>query len=154
MEVETTINEFSNVLFHSNLAEHERITEIIVILDKLAFLANTCQFEIDDRAFPDRPDRDFKKLYNKIGKRFPSLGLYDEATHASELVGSFTLVGDAIDDLADISGDLGEVKWRMENTSLDDALAHFRFLFRCHWGAHLRHLQLYLHLREVDHLKP
>jgi hypothetical protein len=150
MEVETAINEYSNVLFHSNLAEHERIAEIVVILDKLVFLANTCQFKTDDRAFPERPDPDFKELYNKIGKRFPSLGLYDEATHSSELVGNFTLVGDAIDDLEDVSRDLDEVKWRMANTSRDDALEHFRFPLRCHWGSHSRHLQLYLHLREVD----
>jgi hypothetical protein len=49
------------------------------------------------------------------------------------------MVGDAIDDLADIAADLEEVVWA------DDAHWHYKFLFEVHWGMHLRELALYLH---------
>jgi hypothetical protein len=50
-----------------------------------------------------------------------------------------------IDDILDIARDLTEIIWRYENTSKDDVLWHFEFLFRAHWGRHLRSLQVYLH---------
>ena len=55
------------------------------------------------------------------------------------------IVGDAIDDICDIVGDLQEVLWCFENTSENDALWHYEINFRSHWGRHLRDLQLYLH---------
>jgi hypothetical protein len=55
------------------------------------------------------------------------------------------MVGNAIDDLTDISGDLREVLWRYETLGADDALWHFHFLFLIHWGQHARELSLYLH---------
>jgi hypothetical protein len=59
---------------------------------------------------------------------------------------SKVLVGDGIDDIADILLDLKAVLWRFNNTSVDDALWDLKQSFQYHWGLHLRELQLYLHV--------
>ena len=58
------------------------------------------------------------------------------------------VVGDALDDVADIAHDLKEVLGRWESTSEADAIWYLRMGFETHWGKHLRSLQLYLHARE------
>lgn len=80
----------------------------------------------------------------EIGSRFPHLGYYP-VVDPTEDIEQPMLVGDAVDDLMDISADLQEVLWRFENVSEADAHWHFRFLFEIHWGQHLRDLSRYLH---------
>jgi len=79
-------------------------------------------------------------------RRFPQLGYYNIAGNiGGEPLNSEMSVGDSIDDLADLLGDLVEVLWRWDNTSSIDALWHLDLSYRQHWGSHLRALQLYLH---------
>ena len=53
------------------------------------------------------------------------------------------MIGDAIDDLADISNDLAETLRRWDHLGPDDAHWHFhQMLF--HWGWHMRELQSFL----------
>ena len=60
------------------------------------------------------------------------------------------MTGDAIDDLADIAGDLEEVLRRFEHSGKNAGDWYFRMLFEIHWGRHLRELQLYLHAKLTD----
>jgi hypothetical protein len=83
--------------------------------------------------------------YGDVGRRFPSLGYYGSAD-PKEVPGE-ALVGDAIDDIMDITNDLQEVLWRFDRFGPDDAHWHFRFLYQIHWGEHLRDLARYLHAR-------
>lgn len=96
----------------------------------------------EDDATP--PTGDYEERYANLGKRFPDYGYY-AVSDPTEPVDEKGMVGDAIDDLADISADLEQVIWRFENLGPDDAHWHFRFLFEIHWGMHLRELSLYLH---------
>jgi hypothetical protein len=57
------------------------------------------------------------------------------------------MMGDAIDDLADLTLDMREVVWLAEHVGLDDAHWSFR-LHYFHWGRHARELALYLHSRQ------
>ncbi|HUE79504.1 MAG TPA: DUF5063 domain-containing protein [Sphingomicrobium sp.] len=98
----------------------------------------------EDRESPTHGFENYKERYAKLGKRFPDYGYYAVADPMKPITQE-SLVGDAIDDLADIAGDLEEVVWRFENLGADDAHWHFRFLFEIHWGMHLRELSLYLH---------
>jgi hypothetical protein len=75
------------------------------------------------------------------------LGHYAIA-NPSDIPPKEALVGDAIDDIADIVRDLQEVIWRAEHQSENDARWYFRNLFWIHWGRHLRELSLYLHDRQ------
>ena len=97
---------------------------------------------------PARPKAydNWKKLYGELAARFPNYGYYATADPTQPVVEA-AMVGDAIDDLADIVGDLEDVVWRSENIGSDDAHWHFKFHYQAHWGMHLRELSLYLHAK-------
>jgi hypothetical protein len=80
-----------------------------------------------------------------MARRFPALGYYGSAG-PKEFAGE-AFVGDAIDDIMDITNDLQEVLWRFDRFDSNDAHWHFRFLYQIHWGRHLRDLARYLHSR-------
>lgn len=101
-------------------------------------------FPADDDREP--PREDVRVRLARLGRRFPEYGFYALAD-PTEPLNEEGLVGDAIDDLADIAGDLEEVVWRHENLGPDDAHWHFKLGFRSHWGTHLRDLSGYLHAR-------
>lgn len=118
--------------------------ELLPALDDLA--AAYHQTPEGDPAKEDAtpPRSDYQERRNSLARRFPGFGYY-AVSDPTEPVNDEAMVGDAIDDLADISADLEEVIWRFQNLGPDDAHWHFRFLFEIHWGMHLRELSLYLH---------
>ncbi|MCG8336262.1 MAG: DUF5063 domain-containing protein [Proteobacteria bacterium] len=145
MEIENTIKHFLEFAQNEE-SPLEDLGELITILDSLAHLANSINFEFDETEYPEAPDTDFKLVREKVEKRFPNLGFYNTPVEVSDKISETELsVGDAIEDITDIVGDLLEVIWYFENTSRNDALWHFQVSFRSHWGRHLRELQLYLH---------
>ena len=91
----------------------------------------------------EQPGPGYRVSHADIGRRFPGLGFY--GTTDPTAVPGEPLVGDAIDDIMDIANDLKEVLWRYQRFGPDDADWHFRFLYRVHWGEHLRDLARYLH---------
>jgi hypothetical protein len=96
----------------------------------------------------EAPRQDRASLYKEASERFPGYGLYpvaDPFASIDEALG----MGDAIDDLADITSDMREVVWLADQLALDDAHWVFRLLFS-HWGRHARELALYLHARSGD----
>lgn len=80
-----------------------------------------------------------------IAARFSDLGYYGKVFGIE--VSAEAIVGDAIDDILDITNDLKEVLWRFDQNGVDDANWHFRFLFQMHWGEHLHGLANYLYWR-------
>lgn len=98
----------------------------------------------DDDSEP--PSDEIRPRHAELDKRFPGYGFYALADPL-EPQDQKCLVGYAIDDLADIARDLEEVVWRSENIGVDDAHWHFKFLYRSHWGRHLRELAYYLHAK-------
>ena len=131
------------------LREDPEPTDIGKLLQKLDGLAKSVyvpEFKFDENEYPEPPEANYSEIRSVIEKKFPELGLYCTAdSDASNLENSKILTSDAIDDLADIVGDLIDVKWYFENTTESNALWHFEFDYRSHWGLHLRELQLYLH---------
>jgi len=114
-------------------------------LDALALMVREATYGdlAEEDASPPRSDYQARRAH--IAARFPKLGWYGTADPCA--VPAEPLVGDAIDDLADILSDLEEVVWLAEHVGLDDAHWYFRFAFFSHWGRHLRELALYLHAR-------
>ena len=96
----------------------------------------------------DPPERDWKAVYDQAGKRFPDLGLFPTTDPSEEGAGSL-IVGDAIDDIADITSDLRKTVWYAENHSSEYAEAYFRE-FYFHWGQHARELLLLLHKKQAN----
>jgi hypothetical protein len=93
----------------------------------------------------EAPSRSYAEFYQRAGKAFPELGLYPYADPGEEK----PLVADAIDDIADIAGDLAEVLWHFDNTSVANGVWEYRFGYQHHWGDHLHSLRNYLHSTRV-----
>lgn len=115
------------------------------VLDALALARHDVAFEFDERELPDPPDWPYAERRALAVARFPTLGLYNVARPVSTEIGEgAAVVGDAIDDIADIAGELHDCAWRWENCGEADALWHFTHGYEYHWGEHLRDLQAYL----------
>jgi hypothetical protein len=85
-------------------------------------------------------------LHQQAAARFPDYGLYP-VSDPNASPEDAAMMGDAIDDLADLTLDMREVVWLAEHVGLDDAHWSFR-LHYFHWGRHARELALYLHSRQ------
>jgi len=92
------------------------------------------------------PKRDNAAVRAIISARFPDYGYYVCAIDQLDLSQDKVGIGDAIDDLVDVAGDLAEAVWRFDHLGADDAHWYLRLL-HFHWGRHLRELSLYLHAR-------
>lgn len=126
----------------------ENVVSLVRTLDALALAMHDVAPAVDKTEHPDPPLWPYECRRALACERFPHLGHYNAAGSVSESPGESDLVvGDAIDDIADIAGDLADAVWRWERTSEADALWHLQESFRYHWGQHLRGLQLYLYCR-------
>lgn len=150
LELRALVERFLLFVFEGNESQQAAESRLERLLDELACAHHDVSFDHDDSAYPDPPDQDFQKLYAIVAHRFPAIGLYNVALSMLEVGEAVMGVGDAVDDLTDIVKDLMEVAWRFENTSTADALWHFDFLYRIHWGEHLRDLQRFLHESRRD----
>ncbi len=116
-------------------------------LDRLMAAVAAVDIAFDDADYPEPPDdaNGYPAAVARMNERFPYMGYYNAVTRVTEDVGSDSAsVGDAIDDIADIVGDLSDYLWRVEHTSAADAVWHLDQTYRYHWGLHARWLQLYL----------
>lgn len=96
----------------------------------------------------EAPRSDGPALYQEVAGRFPDYGLYpvSDPTASPE---DAAMMGDAIDDIADLTLDMREVVWLADHVGADDAHWSFR-LHYFHWGRHARELSLYLHARQFE----
>ncbi len=125
-------------------------SSLVRTLDALASARHVVHFTFDETEYPDPPDWPNKDRRAAVSGRFPDYGYYNTAMPLSENVGEAQLVvGDAVDDIADIAGDLADFAWRWRNTSEADALWHFENSYNSHWGQHLHSLRLYLWARRL-----
>ncbi len=117
------------------------------LLDELAVGIRVKSTTFGNIEYPDPPERNQKELRDLVCSRFPDYGYYNIPESILWKIGeSEVIVGDAIDDIVDITNDLSKIAWRWEHNDPDDAIWHFYRDFVSHWGLHLRSLQLYVHL--------
>lgn len=144
-EIKQTIEEFLSLVEKGCGSTEANEEKLKLLLDKLALAQHFATYKFDEKDYADAPDTACDELRKLVASRFPNYGYYNVAENVTEDVGEGkTDVGDAIDDIADIAGDLYETKWRWENNSPDDGLWFFRNNFQFHWNEHLRDLQIYL----------
>ncbi|MGB7208862.1 MAG: DUF5063 domain-containing protein [Pyrinomonadaceae bacterium] len=136
-------------VIEGEFAPAERETRLQFALDKLALARHYAEYNFDENDYPAPQTRDYGKLRELISPQFPNCGYYNVAHKIAKEIGKETAgVGDAIDDICDIAGHMEDVLWCWDNTSVDDALWHFKESYGFHWGKHLRDLQLYLYAKE------
>ena len=96
------------------------------------------EFEFDEKDYEDEPEFDYKEILENVKSNFPDFGWYSMVLDSNKMEPNIEIgCGDELDDLTDIIKDLLAVKWRMENTSENDALWSFEFSMRNHCEQHL-----------------
>jgi hypothetical protein len=106
--------------------------ELSEALDRLvAAYHTTPDADVSDSDL-EAPTQDGASLYKEVSERFPDYGLYPVADPSAS-IGDAMGMGDAIDDLADITLDMREVVWLADQLTLDEAHWAFRLHF-FHWG--------------------
>jgi hypothetical protein len=144
--IRKAIEAYVDVVESPALTPEERLVRLPAALDELAVAVRGINFEFDETDYADDPSEDFQAIYKVVGRRFPTLGYYNVAGSITKEIGeSKVLIADGIDDIVDILLDLKGVLWRLDNTSVDDALWHLNHDYQSHWGRHLWDLQLYLY---------
>ncbi|HEU0077378.1 MAG TPA: hypothetical protein VFQ76_06995 [Longimicrobiaceae bacterium] len=145
-ELRDVVRRFSSLIQHGTGSAGEDERQLAVLCDRLALAAQARRERADAGGSGEAPGPDRQRTRMLAAARFPRLGHYNTVAHTSVAVGAGdAVVGDAIDDVADIADELAEVAWHLENTGEADALRHFVDGYDHHWGAHLRRLQLYLY---------
>jgi hypothetical protein len=128
----------------TELPRDGRLQELAWTLDDLLLGLRTLpsgEPSDDDR---DAERIDYNVAYAEISRRFPELGIYP-STDPLDIEDDRVLVGDAVDDAADIALDLAEALWHWRHVGEEDAAWHIHFGFRTHWGQHLLDLRRHLH---------
>ncbi|MBM3623521.1 MAG: hypothetical protein FJX20_22860 [Alphaproteobacteria bacterium] len=109
----------------------EAVRALARTLDRLALAYHETSAAVveDDSEPPTLASHD--ELRAMVARAFPEFGFYAVA-RPHEVPPSEALLGDAIDDLADIAGELVEVDWRWVNNGPVDAMRQFRWGYQSH----------------------
>lgn len=143
--IKILIEKFIKFVDESSKQSPDREKSLLALLDSLGASMASISYEFDDRDYPDPPEKNKKKLRERISSNFSEYGYYNCAEDISVKISETNIVvGDAIDDILDIYIEISKVSWRLDNTSIDDALWHYDNMYWSHWGYHLRNLQLYV----------
>ena len=96
------------------------------------------EFEFDGKDYKEEPNFDYDEILKNVKSNFPDFGWYSSILDSNKMEPNIENgIGDELDDLSDIIKDLLIVKWKMENTSMEDALWQFKFSMQSHSEQHL-----------------
>lgn len=141
LEIKAVLQRFVRYVTEPGEKEDAALLELC---DRILVAYHDVNYTFDDHNYPDAPKEEYASRRDKISALFPNYGYYCLTSSQMEVFEPDAMVGDAIDDLADLSQDFEEILWCFEHTSVDDALWHFQNGYWLHWGRHMRELQLYL----------
>jgi len=146
--------EWLSFVHEPNPASEEDLLQLEAILDNLSVVRHELgpiwELEfVDGATYPPRGDQ--SEMRARLSKRFPMLGFY----HIPEMVTTdFSrtglMLGDAIDDILDISNELSDVVWLVNLERPIEACWDFGFGFDHHWRYHLRSLLWHLEMRRFE----
>jgi hypothetical protein len=145
--MQAEIQRFLDLLKSAPANVEMRLQALSRSLDELAFALHALpEGEVVDEweKQPQPPDGSYLKFRECASQSYPELGLYPWVDPVGTIDQS-VMMGDAIDDLADIAKDLSEAHWVWENVGEAAAQWDLHFGYRTHWGEHLRNLRAYLH---------
>lgn len=137
-EIET----FLDLIKSSDGDGRERLQALADALDRLALAYSRTSCLFDEIEYPEAPVASYQMFVDTARTAYPELECHYSCVDPLKLQKQEVMLGDGIDDIADIARDLSEVLWRLDHTSADDAAWYFRFSYESHWGRHLHHLRL------------
>ena len=144
-ELIPTINEIVKYGLQPNLTVTGKEKLLEKDLVKIYSLYFDIKFEFDKTNYPNFDKTNLPNVRQNIVSNFKDFGFYKtilDINDIDNLQGS--AIGDAIDDLNDITIDLIEIKWRIEKNSLADGLWFFELMFHGHIQQHLLDLLNYM----------
>jgi hypothetical protein len=148
-ELIPTINEIVKYGISPNLnvANRERLLEKHLV--KIYSLYFEVLNESDDTDYPDFDKSLLLDIRKNIESNFKNFGFYKVVIDKNDFSNMTKCsLGDAIDDLLDVTLDLLEVKWRVENNSLNDGIWYFKFIFHAHTQQHI--LDLLNFIKQIE----
>ncbi len=147
-ELIPTINEIAKYGLQPNLTEVDKEKSLAKSLVKIYNLYFEIEYEFDETDYPDFDNEKYQNIRQNVESNFKDFGFYKMVLEINDMVNDEIGIGDAVDDLSDIIKDLLEVKWRIENNSLNDGLWFFNFIFNSHTEKHIIDLLNYIKQRE------
>lgn len=147
-ELIPTINEIIKYGLQPNLnvIDKEKLLEKDLV--KIYNLYFEIEYKFDETEYPNFDKGNLPNIRQNIENNFKDFGFYKTIFNINDIDNlKDNTIGDAIDDLSDITLDLLEIKWRIENNSLADGLWYFQFIFYGHTQQHILDLLNYLKQR-------
>lgn len=143
MELWVAIRELIEIVEEGIASSKEDEYRLAYLLDLLAFQMHSVDPEDGDEIAVPKTDNHFH-LMEKAQERFPKWKSYTHRNYESP--DAEVWIGNPYDDVADISSDLKEAVWVLENVGENAALDNLLLAYRIHWEWHARNLQTYLQL--------
>jgi hypothetical protein len=148
-ELIPTINEIVKYGLYPNLTTTDRHKLLEKDLIKIYSLYFQINYEFDNADFPNFDASQLPNIKQNLKSNFSDFGLYKTALDIDDIDNlNDNAIVEAIDDLADITFDLLEIKWRIESNSLNDGLWYFDLIFPSHTQQHILNLLNYLKQRK------
>lgn len=147
-ELIPTIDEIAKYGLQPNLIEVDKEISLAKNLVKIYNLYFNLEYEFDEIDYPDFDNEKYPNIRQNVESNFKDFGAYKMVLEINDLVNDEIGIGDAVDDLSDIIKDLLEVKWRIENNSINDGLWFFNFIFNAHTEEHVINLLNFIKQRE------
>ena len=130
-------------------AADERVGALAEALDRLALAWHGAP-PIDRDDVTDLADHTtYDEMRAIAAAAFPDFGFYS-VVPPDENWQQQAMVGDAIDDLADIALEMERVEQLWEKALPAEADRQFRYWYGAHWGRHLHNLRSYIHARQFE----
>jgi len=146
-----TIDAFLRLI--DNGAESIQQTERLlkIYLDEIALASSEMEVPFDYPDYLGGFSENEEDQRNLICSRFPNYGYYNIPGCISKQIANTDInVGDAIDDLVDITNELRFITHIWETQGQEKALPAFGAAYKFHLDDHLRNLQYYLHALKKD----
>lgn len=144
-ELIPTINEIVKYGLEPNLIINKKIRLLEKNLLKMYSLYFEINYVFDENTYEDFDTSQLVHIRQNVESNFKDFGFYKNILEIHNIENlNDHVIGDAIDDLTDIIKDLLEIKWRIENNSVDDGLWFFDFIFTSHTQQHILDLLNYI----------
>lgn len=148
-ELIPTINEIVKFGLEPKLTEVNKQESLEKNLVKIYSMYFDVDYKFDEKDYEEFDSQKFPNIRQNVESNFENFGFYKTILDINNFENhQEDAIGDAVDDLTDIIQDLLEVKWRIENNSLEDGLWFFNFIFRSHTQQHILDLLNYIKQKE------